>query len=163
MLYIGIDPGAKGALAIISEEGEFKEVFDYPGTEHELASLLWDVFETRYPDHALYAAIEKVHAMPARSKGGKPVQGIASTFKFGTNFGIWKMGLAMLDIPFVEVTPQKWQKGLITKADRQLGKDKGNCAAAQRLFPTAPLYGPKGGPKSGRADALMIADWRRRH
>jgi len=163
-IYIGIDPGASGAIALITSEGKYISIYDWPGNEQELAKIL-DQIDRRYPPEKwdMFAAIEKVGAMPARNKTGKPVQGIASTFKFGTNYGIWRMGLAMFKIPFILVTPQKWQKGIITKDDKMLGKAKGNCAAAARLFPDAPLYGPRGGAKDGRADALMIADWRRRN
>jgi len=154
-LYIGIDPGKSGAIALITAQCKILELEDWPGDENTAAGLMWAISE-RYPEkkYEIVAAIEQVHSMPG--------QGISSSFKFGTNFGIWRMALAMLAIPFILVTPQKWQKGLISKDDKMLGKRKGSCVAAARLFPKAELYGPQGGAKDGRADALMIADWRRR-
>ena len=61
--------------------------------------------------------------------------------------------LASFRLPFVEVAPRTWQKGVIAKAQDK----KPSVAAAGRLFPNAPLFGPKGGAKDGRADALLIA------
>ena len=152
-IYIGIDPGQQGAIGVIDAEGKFLDVKDWPGDEVNAARLVIAIVKDIKIDDTL-AAIEYVHSYSE--------QGVASVFKFGTNFGIWRGILAAYKVPFVLVTPQKWQKGLITKPDKQLGKAKGHCAAASRLFPTAPLYGPRGGSKDGRADALMIADWRRR-
>lgn len=51
------------------------------------------------------AVLEKVHAMPGN--GG------VSMFSFGQNFGFWRGVLQGLRIPFVMVTPQAWQKGLV--------------------------------------------------
>jgi len=87
-----------------------------------------------------------------------PKQGVASTFKFGTNYGIWRGILAAFEIPFYTVGVHQWQKGVIQKAQDK----KPALAAASRLFPTAELYGPRGGGKDGRADALLIAHWCRR-
>ena len=144
-LFIGIDPGANGAVAVISREQEIILLQDYPGNEVAAANLLRGVSEQN-----VFAAIEKAQAMPK--------QGVRSMFKFGTNYGVWKGILATLGIPFREITPRTWQKGVIAKAQDK----KPAVAAAARMFPKAELYGPRGGKKDGRADALLIADWCRR-
>jgi len=119
---------------------------DWPGNEIAAAQLLRD-----WSQHwTTYAAIEKGQAMPK--------QGVRSMFKFGMNYGIWKGILASFGIPFREITPRTWQKGVIAKAQDK----KPALAAAQRMFPQAKLTGPRGGAKDGRADALLIADWCRR-
>ena len=87
-----------------------------------------------------------------------PKQCVVSMFKFGMNYGIWKGMLASFEIPFIEITPKTWQKGVISKAQDK----KPALAAAGRMFPTAELTGPRGGGKDGRADALLIADFCRR-
>lgn len=145
---MGIDPGKSGAIAVINSGGEIKYLFDWPGDEIQAAGIVRYIStNTAY----LSASIEKVSAMPK--------QGVTSMFKFGTNYGIYKGILAALKIPFVEVRPQAWQKGVVSK--KQDGK-KANVAAAGRMFPSAELHGPRGGAKDGRADALLIADWCRR-
>lgn len=148
-LYIGIDPGANGAIAVIDPKQEIFMLQDWPGDETQAAKLMDKLFSKGTTGN-LYAAIEKAQAMPK--------QGVVSMFKFGQNYGIWKGMLAAYGIPFREITPRTWQKGVISKAQDK----KPAVAAAGRLFPTAELYGPRGGKKDGRADALLIADWMRR-
>ena len=149
MLFLGIDPGQTGALAVINQSREILMLEDWPGDEHQ-AALLVSTATVIDISESLTAALEKVSAMPK--------QGVSSMFKFGTNFGIWKGILAAFMIPFEEVRPQAWQKGVISKAQDK----KPALAAAGRMFPKAELTGPRGGGKDGRADALLIADYARR-
>jgi hypothetical protein len=150
-VFIGIDPGASGAIAIITQSCKIIGLHDWPGNEKGAADLIANIKDNcKFYGYPLYAALEKVHSMPG--------QGVSSTFKFGTNYGIWLGILSYAEIPFRLVTPQAWQKGVIAKA-----QDKQPCIdAACRLFPNAELWGPRGGKKDGRADALLIADWCRR-
>ena len=46
------------------------------------------------------AIIEAVHSFPG--------QGVASTFKFGNNFGQWQGILSAMAVPYIQVSPQKW-------------------------------------------------------
>lgn len=150
MSIVGIDPGAKGAVGIITREDY--SVFDMPCDK--MGVMPWElklIFSTAHAlekiDHVL---IEEVHAMPK--------QGVSSTFTFGKGFGIIIGVVGSLGIPFSFVRPQAWQKtfsiGKDTKADA--------VSIASRLFPDAELYGPKGGKKDGRADALLVAEYGRR-
>ncbi len=147
-VYIGIDPGQTGAMALIWP-GDAVMIIDYddPCGVGELRSL-WDSHE-----YEVVACIEKVHSMPK--------QGVVSSFKFGTNFGIWQGRLEILQIPYDFVTPQKWQKEMfdsMTKTDRKtMSLDR-----ARRLFPeTAPKYLPLK-KHHNRAEALLIAEYCRR-
>ena len=149
MLYLGIDPGQTGAIAAINSSLEVIFLEDYPGDEIGISVLLKKI-QKHHKNLVPYAALEKVHAMPK--------QGVSSTFKFGTNYGMWRGALAAYAIPFFNPTPQAWQKGVISRAQDK----KPALAAARRLFPSAELTGPRGGAKDGRADALLIADWCRR-
>jgi crossover junction endodeoxyribonuclease RuvC len=149
MYYIGIDPGQSGAMAMLSSTGQIDGLIDWPGDEISLAQTLKDwnnIFEDLQGRWEAIAALEDVHAMPK--------QGVSSTFKFGTNFGIWRGLLAANEIPFEFVRPQAWQKGVIRKAD---GK-KASLIAARRKWPDAELHLVK---HHGRADALWIAEWLR--
>ena len=142
--YLGIDPGAAGAVAVIDSNLIVFALYDFPGDEIQAARVIRTIKQD-YP--GITAAIERVSAMPK--------QGVVSMFKFGTNYGVWKGILAALGISFKEVPPKTWQKGVISKAQDK----KPAMAAAGRLFPTAVLTGPRGGAKDGRADALLIAYW----
>ncbi len=151
--FIGIDPGQSGAIAVIDNLQNIILLEDWPGDEVAAAviiRMLLSCVSTGKVPSVFKAALEKVHSMPK--------QGVASSFKFGTNFGIWKGILASFRIPFHEPTPQAWQKGVLKKAQDK----KPALAAARRIWPNAELVGPKGGAKNGRCDALLIADWCRR-
>jgi hypothetical protein len=41
-----------------------------------------------------------------------PKQGVSSTFKFGSNFGIWQATVAALRWPMELISPQRWRKVL---------------------------------------------------
>ena len=155
MYYIGIDPGQSGAIAILDDKDTVVLLKDWPGDEVEAARLL-EYSHMQNPSACsstidffkdiVGAALEDVHSMPK--------QGVSSTFKFGTNFGIWRGILAAYGIPFQLVKPRTWQTGLIRKAD---GK-QASLAVARRMFPKAELHLKK---HHGRADALLIAHWLR--
>ncbi len=142
--YLGIDPGANGALVALGEggimEGFISIVPFSKNTEHDIVHLL----QCLHPDIDMCCFIEKVHAMPK--------QGVSSTFKFGRNYGVMIGILTALGIPYREVTPQAWQRAMscLSKGDKNCTK-----AAAQKLFPSVKVT-------HANADALLIAEYCRR-
>lgn len=100
-VIIAIDPGCSGAMAVSYPNGT---VTSHPFVcEADMRDELEEVLN--YDDAVSFRAIlERVHAMPG--------QGVTSMFRFGTNYGYWRGLLQGLRIPFIEVTPQQWQKGL---------------------------------------------------
>ena len=140
MIYIGIDPGAKGCMCLIGiGKLAFKD-FDLK----EYSSTLKTFCNTC--DTELMVAVEKVHAMPG--------QGVSSSFSFGQRLGELEGMLTALQIPYELVAPKDWQKacGIPAKSDK-----KGIASVMQKLYPTAELYGNKGGLRDGRSDALGLA------
>ena len=158
-VYIGIDPGFKGAVAILN--GDSVKVIDAPvltigksKREHNIPAMV-RIFEEYTSQEGIFlggvvVAIEKVHSMPR--------QGVASVFTFGKGFGIWLGILSTIGIPFEEVTPQRWQGVMLDGMQR--GKDA-NRLRAMQLFPklSSALSLKK---HDGRADALLLAEYRRR-
>ena len=145
MLYVGIDPGLTGAVAIIDPDTK-AGVVDMPDNPQEL----WKIIEnaSKYPCRC---ALEKVSAMPK--------QGVSSTFSFGVGYGMIQGMLWAAKIPFVFVTPRKWQAVVFDSAIRKrLPKDQ-SLDLARRLWPTLDLSKKK---HHGRADALLIAQWLQR-
>lgn len=142
---IGIDPGLTGAIALLND-GQYVDVWDMPtmgrgsGTKQQInAAEVGKILRGCPP---CVAFIEQVGAMPK--------QGVSSMFNFGKATGAALGALGALQIPVVEVTPQRWKKqfGLI-------GKEKDMARTyCQQLMPVAPLSRVKDG---GRADALLIA------
>lgn len=145
--YLGIDPGASGAAALLTADGE-AIVRDYPG-DPSLAADLVRAWRTEY--RIELAALEAVHAMPK--------QGVSSMFKLGANFGAWLGILAALSIPHVLVRPQEWQRGILTKGDGTDTKAR-SLAAARRMWPDLELGRKK---DHGRADSLHLAAFARRY
>ena len=140
MVYIGIDPGAKGSMCLISNGKVVFKDFDLKDYSSTLKAFL-DTDDTE-----LIVAIEKVHAMPG--------QGVSSSFSFGQRLGELEGMLTALQIPYELVAPKDWQKacGIPAKSDK-----KGIASVIQKLYPTAELYGNKGGLRDGRSDALGLA------
>jgi crossover junction endodeoxyribonuclease RuvC len=153
VIFIGIDPGLSGAVAVIHPDGKV-EVIDTPvalvkKNKHDYSA--WEMarilgrFER---DVNVVCGIESVHSMPK--------QGVASSFSFGRGLGLWEGILASFEIGYGKVTPQAWKKLLMSG----MGKEKDSSRLqAQRLFPTAELNLKK---HHGRADALLIAEFMRR-
>lgn len=143
-VYIGIDPGLSGAIAVISPNGAYAIPFD----EEEYVTTLKSCIDEKY---AIRAVVEHVGAMPK--------QGVASTFKFGTNFG-WIQGvLFALGIPYELVRPQKWKKEFSCTSDKNT-----SVSVARRLFPSVSLLAtPRcNKPHDGMAEALLMAEYARR-
>lgn len=148
-LFLGLDPGQSGGLAIVDSGGLVVDASPMPETVKDLSDYL-----AEFGPRIQMATLESVHAMPQ--------QGVSSSFKFGVNYGQLHMGLVAHNIPFANVSPQLWQKvmGCIVKgrsgpSDAKRAKKNGTKARAQELFP---------GTKCTHAisDALLLAEYCRR-
>jgi hypothetical protein len=139
LVYIGIDPGQSGSIAVVFPSGNATWI-KLDSTDHDIADWLRDI-QVNY--HGI-CCIERVSAMPK--------QGVSSTFKFGRSFGFLQGLLVAFQIPFELVTPQKWQGFMScrTAGDKNVSK-----AAAQRLHPSLKIT-------HANADALLIAEYCRR-
>ena len=150
--FLGIDPGQKGGLAVINDLGEALEAHRYPQDIPTAAAMLGFIHR-RCP--IMLAAIERVHAMPG--------QGVSSMFKFGQNYGAWQGALSALAIPYIVVTPHRWQKALL---DAGTGETKSRSLnMARRRYPNMDL---RYKADDGKADALHLAawalrEWRKQH
>jgi len=158
-LFVGIDPGLSGAVAMI--EDNYVRLYDAPswaveykkGVRHEynVAGMVGIIIEAiaRVENRgSIVAGLESVHSMPD--------QGVASSFKFGVGLGIWQGILAALGIKYQMIPPQRWKKALMDG----MGKEKdASMVVAQRLFPSADIRLRK---HHGRADALLLAEYMKR-
>ena len=152
---IGIDPGASGAVAIVTAAGELVHVFDMPAVEVKIGGknkrrvspeMLASELKL-YADQGATAYVEHVSAMPG--------QGVTSMFAFGEAFGLARGVLAGLRVPTYTVPPAVWKRALQVNA----GKD-GSRAKAAQLWPSqAGEF--KRIKDDGRAEAALIAEWGR--
>ena len=147
MIYIGIDPGKSGAMAILDENGVVA-VHKWT-TPHDMANalrddLLVDRTVNKWP--ACFAVLERLQPMPHAQRG------VVASFKLGANYGTWIGILAALGIPHQLTPPGVWQRklGCLSKGDKNVTK-----ARAQQLFPSMKVT-------HATADALLIAEFCRR-
>jgi len=140
MIFIGVDPGRSGAMAVVNGRGQVLHIVKNNSTERDLWQSLcdWAALTPRS-----YAVIESVHSMPK--------QGVASSFKFGVSYGFLRGLLIASGIRFTEVSPVKWQTAMRcrTKGDKNVSK-----ARAQQLFPRLHIV-------HANADALLLAEYAR--
>lgn len=155
MTYIGIDPGKKGALAFITEEGV--RVHDMPldADDRIDAQGIWILITSRVVNSKFSVCfLEKAQAMPG--------QGVTSTFNYGVEYGAIRAALQIACVPFQEIHPMKWKKEFTL-----IKKEKADSVAvARQLFPDVPLVREKRGGGDilldGRAEALLLAEYCRR-
>jgi len=146
-VFVGIDPGKDGAIAIIYPEGsrvpDNPHIMDMPDL-----STLRSVLSGLDEGWDLSVALEAQQSMPG--------QGVSSTFTTGQGFGRLEGLLTGLWISYEVVRPQRWMRAMGIPA----GADKAkHVEVAQSMYPKAGLTGPRGRKLDGRADALLIATW----
>lgn len=153
-IYIGIDPGKKGAMAILSDNGDksWDGVWDYQ--DQECISRLRDIQQImikKGKSVKVIGVIEKVNSDPRWGK--------SSIFSFGENFGRWKGRLESFGIPYIHLTPTKWQKEVFDYKPVKEGRKTASLELARRLFPWADLNNKE---DHNRSDALLMAEAIRR-
>lgn len=147
MIYIGIDPGKKGAMAILHEDGNS---IIYPFSEEGYKEVLADYSTENFMCRAR-CCLEHVSAMPGN--------GSVSMFNFGENFGFIQGLLTAYEIPYELVRPQKWKKEFSITADKNQAID-----VCKRLFPNAILKRTERCKvdDSNFAEALLMSEYCRR-
>jgi crossover junction endodeoxyribonuclease RuvC len=162
-VFVGIDPGVTGAVAILERAPSrlyMPYVIDVPSVEIKVGArrrreinlpVLGDLIKRIiYRDDNRVVAIEQVGTMPTDGRVG--------AFSFGKGYGIWLMGLAMVEIEPVEVSPLRWKRYWgILGADKNASREK-----ARELWPAASEK-LKRVKDHNRAEALLIAEWLRRN
>lgn len=134
---LGIDPGKKGAIALLDRETNTVQTWAMPATTRELHDLLADI------------PILKICVLE------KPFYprmiGTANAGRIGEAYGILKGALAWLDIPFREVRPAEWKKSLNIPADKNAARQR-----ASEFFPLNSDQWPLV-KDDGKAEAALIA------
>jgi crossover junction endodeoxyribonuclease RuvC len=143
MIVVGIDPGLRGGVCVLGPD-PLAVPMPVTGGQidgRELAVLL---------SGASMVAIEHAQAMPR--------QGVASTFRYGTGFGILLGVCEALGLPYRLVRPRIWQAAIIgTGAGDTKQRSIGYV---HRLHPWVDLTpGKTRLAHDGIADAVCIAEW----
>ena len=145
MIWIGIDPGAKGAMALVGGK-DGPEII--PFDQKNYIDRLWMY---QLDDNDMICCIESVHSISG--------QGIASSFKFGQAYG-WLLGmLDSIGIPYQTISPQKWKKEFGLTSDKAQSVE-----VCKRLYPGVNLFRTERSRKEddGMAEALLMATYAKR-
>ena len=100
-MIIGIDPGKRGGVAILSERKI--KLINTPEEPTGMADVIISALNGAYIDgENVTAYIENVHAFPTDTR--------SSAFKFGMNYGMWLGILGSNKVETKKVSPFKWME-----------------------------------------------------
>ena len=143
-LYIGIDPGKTGAIAVMDADDMSVRVYDMPGTIEEKRAILSEIGSVRG------AWIEKPFC--------PRMIGIKNAVTIAQAYGEMKACLFFAGVPTNEVPPATWKKHFGLSTDKDASR-----AYASSVFPDqSNLWARK--KDDGRAEASLIAcyGWRKK-
>lgn len=145
MMFIGIDPGKTGGLAVVDRNGRVREAVKMPSTNPEILRKIEEFAGLAAPETPVHCALEYVRSRPGLSS--------VAMFTFGRGYGALEMALAAVGLPFDSPTPQRWQTAMecMSKGDKNITK-----ARAAKLWPRLTLT-------HATADACLIAEYCRRY
>ena len=153
MIWVGVDPGAKGGFCIMAESDTGRMVNAYAWDDQlficEMRAL---AHFNKPPEGHVIAAVEKVGAMPGN--------GSVSMFRFGQSYGFILGVLEGLTIPYQVVPPKEWKKEFGLNSDKEK-----SIEVCRKLFPTLNLRRNEHcrTDSDGIAESALICEWGRRH
>ena len=154
MVFIGVDPGKDGAIALL--DGERARALLCPAPVDDARNLIdpGPVLEFLAGAEVTAACVEEVGAMPGN--GG------CSMFSFGLNCGAWDMLCRMQGWSVSYVRPRAWMREILSEETRGDGKDKPSVGYVRRQYPELDLApGRRRVPQDGITDAVCIAEYAR--
>ena len=148
-IYIGIDPGKKGAMAIMGYSNT-------TGERYMMKIIPFDPQEyikTLKQFNGATVCIEQVHSLPR--------EGVKSVWSFGQTYG-WLLGvLDAVGLSYQTVPPNLWKKDFsLLRAEK-----KQSIEVCKRLFPGVELRRTDKcrTDDDNMADAALICEYARRH
>lgn len=146
--YLGIDPGASGAICLLVPHKSIIFI-DAPYDISQLHQSLLSLQEEYALAPVMVEQVRSLFGMSAKSN-----------FSFGFNVGEIQTVIKCARLGMDLVLPKEWQKlaGIkFPKKATTAQKKKITAERAIELYPDAEIYGPQGGLKDGRSDALMLS------
>ena len=151
-IFIGVDPGKKGAYAIMSvADGENVYMEVKPWDDQRFADDMRYIAVKNSQDRVL-CTVEDVHSLPH--------EGVKSAHSFGKSCGYIEGVLRALQIPYQTVIPQKWKKEWSLTNDK-----KQSIETCKKLYPSLSLRASERcrTDSDDLAEAALIATWGKRH
>lgn len=144
--YIGIDPGSKGCVTELFDDGKvfFHDLDGDIDTYRHYQYILADSYIPTY------VSVEDVHGMPGQSC-------VANTTFMKLAGYAELMGWSLCSAGFMKAAPQTWKKhfGLISKDLTKTQRKHMSIELAKKLYPD--VADQLTASKDGRAEALLIA------
>jgi hypothetical protein len=154
MIFVGIDPGQKGAFSLVDHKARLVEYW-----------IMGELYDMRmklipYQDKIKVVAIERAQAM---AKQGRK-QGASGMFAYGKGYGKLLGMLETLNMPYEEIRPLQWMQKMYVKWEAGTSKEKGReiCKAMHPDVTFMPTKRYKY-MHDGLTDATMIAHYARRY
>jgi crossover junction endodeoxyribonuclease RuvC len=120
---LGIDPGGKGALALVGPHGTLDELYDMPTRKHTLAG---GTVKTRIDATVLHYLIARMRpdAVFLEQVNSHSGEGAAGAFSFGRGVGVLEGVLGANGLQATEVPPATWKRlvGVRKAVDAASGK-----------------------------------------
>ena len=153
-LYIGIDPGQSGGIALI-QDGKEPVVYPMPLIEKTELDIV-KIFDIITQEPNCHIVIEDVHSIFGSSAN--------SNWSFGFGCGQLFAMLKLSSLPFTRVSPKTWQKEMWQGVVKQDDNKATSLLAATRLFPNVDFRATERSKVAhdGIVDALLIAEYARR-
>lgn len=148
-IYIGLDPGKKGAMAIMGYSNT-------TGERYMMKIIPFDPQEyikTLKQFNGATVCIEQVHSLPR--------EGVKSVWSFGQTYG-WLLGvLDAVGLSYQTVPPNLWKKDFSLLRTEK----KQSIEVCKRLFPGIELKRTdrSRNDDDNMADAALICEYARRH
>lgn len=148
-IYIGVDPGKKGAMAIMGYSNT-------TGERYMMKIIPFDPQEyikTLKQFNGATVCIEQVHSLPH--------EGVKSVWSFGQTYG-WLLGvLDAVGLSYQTVSPNLWKKDFSLLRTEK----KQSIEVCKRLFPGIELKRTDRcrNDDDNMADAALICEYARRH
>jgi crossover junction endodeoxyribonuclease RuvC len=158
-VVLGIDPGAHGAVAILSSTGELLAVEDMPNTPEASgrvatnAALLAGIIANPLRTHNDHAQVERIFC---EFVGARPTDGSIQAFAFGRARGVIEGIAGAFDIPIVFVTPPTWKRLAGVPAGKE-HKDVARTRAIARWPAHAQLFARKCDVDRAEAGLIGVA------
>lgn len=149
MMYLGIDPGFSGALAVLDENLEVIHYQDMPIIEvakkRELDEPeLRDILRRFSPYYInLTVGIEKSQTMPN--------QGIVSSGRYMASYGFLRGLCVGMGLPYILIRPPTWKKAMLADMPKEKGS---SIQKVGQIYPNIKLTRKK---DHGICDAILIA------
>ncbi len=155
-VFLGIDTGLKGAVAVKTEKAIdhfLMPVRKLEKTREEVDSfMLYNKLADIIQEHdSVFACVEKIHSMPKQSA--------QSGFSQGRNYQAVLSVLEVLRIPFVFCTAQQWKQTVLAGLPWK-GNKSCSCVYVENKYPQIELVsGRRKKPHDGIADAVCICEY----